>query len=325
MSTDHLCPLVQLGPISKHPNADSLGITEVDGRPCIVRLTDWSEGDLAVYIPIDSVVPTSSPLFAFLKRPRIQAVRLRGIFSMGLLVRPPPPLDALPLGSDLRDALGISVYEPPTPYASSEAERDPGFLPVYDIESARKHRHLLHEGEEFVLTEKIHGVNARFAFHNGRLWCASHTQFKRENPADLWWSVAHHLDLPSRLRDMPGFGFYGEVYGQVQDLRYGVPSGARFVLFDVLDITSRQWLDYDALCDLARNLNLPVAPLLYRGRWDASRWDDYKSFAEGPSVLANGACVREGWVLRPTRERFDPTLGRVQMKLHGEGFLTRKE
>jgi hypothetical protein len=50
------CPVVRVGPVTKHPNADSLSITEVDGCPVIIKTTDFKEGDLAVYVPIESVV-----------------------------------------------------------------------------------------------------------------------------------------------------------------------------------------------------------------------------------------------------------------------------
>lgn len=335
MSTEHDCVVTRLGPIEKHTNADSLGITEVDGRPCIVRLAEWATGDLAVYIPIDALVPTTDPRFAFLAdkakadgRARIKAMRLRGVFSMGLLVKPDP---GMVCGDVVNDVLGIGTYEPDVSrgghgpggkFLSSGAEPDPGFLPVYDVESARKYRGVLVDGEEIVITEKVHGANARFAWHQDRLWVASRNQFKKMDPTDLWWSLADKYSL-SRLANWPGVAIYGEAYGQVQDLKYGADDH-RLVLFDALDIKTRRWLDYDTFLMLAADLDIPTAPELYRGPWRAEDWPEHKTRAEGPTVIGNGANVREGWVLRPTTERFDHRLGRVQMKLHGEGYLTRK-
>lgn len=335
MSTEHNVSVVRLGDIRRHENADSLGITEVDGRPCIVRLAEWAPGDLAVYVPVDSLVPVSDPRFAFLAdkakdgRARIKAMRLRGVFSMGLLVRPDPDMTE---GDVVNERMGIGTYEPDVSrggghgpggkFSSSKAEPDPGFLPVYDVESARKYRGVLRDGEEVVITEKIHGANARFAWHRDRLWVASRNQFKIMDSGDLWWSLAEKYDL-NRLRDYPGIALYGEAYGQVQDLKYGADDH-RLVLFDALDITARRWFDYDDLLRLATALGIDTAPVLYRGPWTSSEWLTFKAMAEGSSVLGNGACVREGWVLRTTTERFDHRLGRVQMKLHGEGFLTRK-
>lgn len=332
MSTEHEVRVVRLGDIRKHENADTLGITEVDGRPVVVRLGEYQPGDLAVYVPIDSMVPTADHRFAFLAekhrtdsggRVRLRAARLRGVFSMGLLVRPNGDMSE---GDEVRERMRIGVWEPDMRFnLAPDAEPDPGFLPVYDIESARKWAPVvLTDGEEVVLTEKVHGANGRFAWHRDRMWCASRTRFPRESDADLWWAAARAHGLPERMREVcPSVAIYAEVYGQVQDLRYG-RKDARLVAFDALHIPSRMWLDYDAFLALAGLLDLPTVPELYRGPWSP----DLAALAEGESPLAaqSGARhVREGWVLRPVRERVHDRLGRVILKRHGEGFLTRKD
>lgn len=324
MSSEHEVRVVRLGDIRKHDNADTLGIAEVDGRPCIVRLGEWSPGDLAVYVPIDALVPVEDPRFAFLAPKagpdgvaRIRAMRLRGVFSMGLLVKPDTDMGE---GDEVSARMGIGVWEPDVRCSlSPDAEPDPGFLPVYDIESARKWAPVvLEEGEEVVLTEKVHGANGRFAYHRDRMWCASRTRFPREADGEMWWSVGR--PIADRLRDVcPGVAIYGEVFGQVQDLKYG-RTGAHLVAFDALDIASRRWLDYDDFRALCVRLDIPAVPELYRGPWST----DLARLAEGMTVLGAGAHVREGWVLRPTRERVHPDLGRVILKRHGEGYLTRK-
>lgn len=344
MSTEHEVRVVQIGEIIKHSNADSLGITEVDGRPCIVRLGQWNQGDLAIYVPIDSLCPASDERFAFLAgqhspdpegRCRVRAMRLRGVFSMGLLIKPTNKELGLAdeiahthglrseTDADLRRFMGIGIYEPPIPTGGGETERDPGFLPVYDIESVRKWGPVvLTEGEEVVICEKIHGANGRFAWHRDRLWCASRTQFYKPGEG-MWQRVAEAERLADKLASTcPGIAIYGEVYGQVQDLRYG-KSGANLVVFDALDIDRRRWLDYDEYRDLTERLGLLRVPELYRGPWSP----DLAALAEGDSVLAGLNTVkhvREGWVLKPVRERTHPELGRVILKRHGEGYLTRK-
>lgn len=336
MSTEHDCTVIKIGPIAKHPDADALSITEVDGRPCIIRTGEWSEGDIAVYVPIDSVVPTRDARFAFLASKaksdgsyRVRAMRLRGVFSMGLLVRPEPDMVE---GEEVRERIGVTVYEPPEDGGNGriedgQMERDPGFLPVYDIESLRKWQRVLADGEEVVLTEKVHGANGRFAFHQGRLWVATRTTYRK--PVDeagegsMWSKVAADLDLERRLSAFPGFAVYGEVYGQVQDLKYGVGvggRGARLVVFDILEIATRRWLDYDEQLAMAAAMGLPTVPMLYRGPWSP----ELMSHAEGATVLGNGAHVREGFVLRPVKERVHLRLGRVLLKMHGQGYLLRK-
>ena len=190
-----------------------------------------------------------------------------------------------------------------------------------DLEAVRRFPDVLSEGEEVVLTEKVHGANARYLFHEGRLWVGSHTRIKRRDPKNLWWKPAIALDLERRLAAFPGIAIYGEVYGRVQDLRYGAKDdGVSLVLFDAQDVTTRSYLDHDDFVRLARTLELPTVPVLHRGPWS----QDLRALSNGPTVIGAGAHCREGFVARPVKERFDERVGRVALKLHGEDYLLRK-
>ncbi len=120
MSEFHV-QVVQVGEIRKHPNADLLSITDVNGYPVIMRTGDFAQGDKAVYVPIDSIVPDEAR-WAFLKSKRhILAARLRGIFSMGLLTQADPSWE---VGQNVQKELHIEKYEQPEPAEGNE--RDPG-------------------------------------------------------------------------------------------------------------------------------------------------------------------------------------------------------
>ena len=324
--SDFGCPAVRVGPIEKHPNADSLGITHVYAYPVIVRLGDFAPGDLALYAPVDAVVPCEGP-FAFLadpKRPgkpvRIKAKRLRGVFSMGLLT--PAPKCASE-GEDFAARFGIVKYEEPEPLSTGgeDAPSPPGMpaAPKYDIEGYRRWPDVLVPGEEVEITEKIHGCNGRFICWQSALHVGSHTRWKRDSESSVWWRAARQLDLADRLAWAPGMLFYGEVFGQVQDLRYGSKPGEVFLrFFDVFAPRTGRWYGRAERIDLLDRLALPRVPDLHIGPWDQA----LLSLAEGQSVLADN--VREGIVIKPVRERFDDRIGRVILKVHGEGYLTRK-
>lgn len=692
MSTEHDVKVVQLGKIGKHPNADTLSITDVEGRPVILRTGEFNPGDLAVYLPVDTMVPLDDPRFTFLKDrnftadnySRIKAVRLRGIFSMGLLVKPNPDANWIP-GQRVETELRTRVWEPAADLTTSgDNETDPGYMPVYtDIESLRKWRHVFSPDEEVILTEKVHGClrfstritmadgskksianvqvgdhvlgvnehgkvtdstvtqtfkngltdnwlkitgkrtragrgnhffaikctpehkfwdpisssfkeasqlkvgdkvslvrtdialtpiqeqvllgkllgdaslsdceknsanvvfghsmkdyeyakltkqalgdldsgneyfntsgfgspmvsyrtvnsvwiknkfssfyekstvegkkrvkvvpewvadeltpislafwymddgslgrddiqearagfatcaftekdcrilmkglkklginsvyknwdysriilnaddaerlflliapyippsmqrklppryrgcpgwipattetvyksllveqeitsitplkevhvkydietethnyfaadvlvhnsNARYLVRDDRLWCGSRTGIKKQSDKSIWWSAAKHADLENKLKTIPNIAVYGEVYGQVQDLKYGVQSGVRFVAFDAMDTLSKRYLDTDQFLELMRQVDLPTVPILYRGPYSGLQ----DSLSNGKSVLANGVCIREGFVIKPVVERYDIKLGRVVAKLVGEDYLLRKE
>lgn len=320
--------VIRVGDLSPHSNADTLDLTRVWDYPVIVRRGDFQPGDLAAYVPVDSVVPDDDPRWSFLGgHLRIKAKRLRGIFSMGLLIKAEPEWSE---GEDVTDALRVTRYEPCVSTChgakmQTENEPDGSTMPVYtDIEGLRRWPDVLHRGEMVAVTEKIHGANGRFCWHGGRLWVGSHKQIKKHDPSNMWWQIAEKYDLAEKLAAHPEIAIYGEVYGQVQDLRYGHDSVRpfSFALFDALDLRTRRYLDFDSFLTLCKSLGLERVPCLWCG--DAGWSDDLRSLCEGPSMVHGAENVREGFVVKPVRERWHDKLGRVVLKLHGQGYLLRK-
>jgi RNA ligase (TIGR02306 family) len=306
--------------LTKHPNADALSIVKVWGYQAIVRTSDWSDGDLGAYCPPDSVVP---PGLVPGIEGRVKAKRLRGVWSEGLLVK--APIGAK-VGDDVAGALGITHYDPPMAASGADAAPAPKgpMVPTYDLEAAAKWADaVFRDYEPVVITEKIHGANARFTFRDRELHIGSRTQWKRYEPiaGNPWgYAVARTPDIERWCRDNPGAVLYGEVYGQVQDLRYGVTSGSRFVAFDVLGSDGR-WLDHQEMRTSLTGYEIDTAPLLYVGPWHGM--DAAREHAEGLSVLARGEHVREGCVVRPLHERWDERCGRVVLKIIGRGYMER--
>ena len=323
MSEFHV-EVVRIGAIENHPNADLLEITRVHGGyPCIVKKGTFKQGDLGIYIPIDTVLP-DVPAFEFLgkDRKRLKAKRLRGVFSMGLII---PAEEGMVEGQDVTEHLGVTRWEEPEPATmKGENEKAPigwYFTHYTDIEGLRRYQDVLIPGEEVVLGEKLHGSNFR-AIHDGeRLWVGSRTCIKARDENNLWWKVALAIDLETRLASIPFHIFFGEVYGQVQDLKYGHTgkNTASLRVFDVFDVKEGKYLDHDVAVEMANSIGLDWVPILYRGPWSKELF----SMAEGSSVLADH--VREGFVVKPIEERYAHRVGRVILKLHGEGYLTRKD
>ena len=336
--SEHHIEIVRLGAVDAHPNADALDITLVHGGyPCIVKRGQFQAGDLAVYIPEDSLVPTDRAEFAFLAskakadgRARIKAMRLRGVFSMGLLIAAPEGVEE---GQDVAVGYGITRYEPPEtsggwgPGGSMTAGRtvappspEP---PVYDLEPLRKYHRLFAEGEEVVLTEKLHGANGRcFVADDGSVHIGSHKRWvDPESPSE--WGDALKRAIPAWPPGWRGFCVYFEVIGKQGGFPYGREKGgsASIRVFDVLDVRTRRWFDHDALVGFCLDTGLPMVPVVYRGPW--LNLETHAPLAEGPSTL-DAAHIREGFVARPVCERLDLRAGRVVLKFVGQGYLLGK-
>lgn len=121
----------------------------------------------------------------------------------------------------------------------SEAINNPNAnkIPCYDLEALRRHSYVFDPGEQVAVYEKIHGANGR-AYHDGeQLWVGSRNQWKKrpDDPEqNLWWKAATRYKLEEKLAKVPGLVLYFEVFGQVQDLKYGAKPGEVFLaVFDV--------------------------------------------------------------------------------------------
>ena len=338
MSEFHV-EVVRIGAVYSHPNADQLSLTTIHGGyPVCFRTGDYAEGDLAVYVPVDAVAPDLPEwefLGAGLRNHRIRAKKLRGIFSMGLLSKAP---EGATEGDDLAAALDFRRYEDVVGESNQYkgASRTDGLevpapklarMPgVYDIEGFRKYgRTTFAEDELVVVTEKIHGQNARFVHDGERLHVGSRTRWLSTDPeTNTWAKVAQRYDLAGKLAAYPGLVFFGESYGNNSDMPYGIErfkTGDALAIFDIFDSATGCWLHAEDCAEVCAVVDLPMVPTLAGGRF-GDLAESLPALAEGPSTLAGH--VREGWVIKPVVERWDSRLGRVILKFVGESFHMRK-
>jgi len=317
-TSEHTCDVVEIK-LKPHPNADALSLIMVGDFQCAVRTEDWKNGDLAVYIPPDSIVPETEQ-FKFLgQHRRIKARKLRGEWSIGLLV--PAPTGAK-VGDDYMERLGIVHYEPQIhgnfTTGGDNIATPSGFFPKYDVLNFRKYSRLFNDEEEVIVTEKLHECNSRFTCVDNQIYCGSRRFWKQEDPNNLWWKALDQNEaLRTWLKNHQDLTVYGEVFGQVQNLKYGAkPGEIFFAAFDILK--GDQWLDFDEAHEIGASL--PWVPLVYRGPFDKEK---ILAFAEGDSLYPNAQNIREGVVVKPVRERTDHHIGRVQLKVVSNKYLEK--
>jgi len=326
------CPIVELGKVGKHPNGDQLSICSIEGNPVIFRLNEFKQGDRVIYIPEEAVLPIL-PQYSFVWQDRenpsvskrtVWAKKIRDIFSCGLVFPVPSEFVGMPTGTDLKERLGITKYEPPEEFKiGGENESPPHWFPCYtEIESLRKYNHLLNVGEVVVITEKIHGCCSRYSYVDERLWIGSHHNVKRLEGTSTWNVVAEKLKLSERLSKYPGLVIFGEVYGNTQKgFQYDSPSTASFRVFDIYATADRRYVDYAEYVRLTDEIGLERVPLLYEGTWNGL--EAHKELAEGMSML-NPGHIREGFVVRPVVERWNAETRRTIFKMVGEAYLLKK-
>jgi RNA ligase (TIGR02306 family) len=315
----HSVKIIEISEVRPHDNAERLEIVPVGGWQAVVNKGQFKPGDRAIYIEPDYTVPTSRSEFAFLakegrQRHRLKAVRLRGVLSFGLLVPVPTDLADFRIGDCVMDVLGIERYEPPVATGGFDElpshEWPSTYAPKFDVESLQNNTGVVRDGEIVVVTEKIHGANAKYLVENDVFFMGSRTRWLRPD-ALHHWKIAADADprIEAWCRSNPGVVLYGEIYGSVQSLKYGRPPGK--VSFAAFAASNKgEWVN---ITDLIDDTTLPTAPLLYRGPFDLCV---VRALAEGDSAVhgAEDGHMREGVVVVPEHERRDDKIGRVALK-----------
>lgn len=192
-------------------------------------------------------------------------------------------------------------------------------LPKYDVEPLKNHRNIFLDGERVIVTEKIHGSNARFVYVDGVMYAGSRTQWKAPCSGTIWHKALRQNPwIEAWCKAHPGVALYGEVTPTQKGFDYGCADGeVRFFLFDIYD---NGWVPWDAIELYELPNEAERVPLLYDGPYraqTATNWVDGFSFVLGATH------VREGNVIKSAHERRVPGLGRAQLKLISNYFLEK--
>jgi ATP-dependent RNA circularization protein (DNA/RNA ligase family) len=136
----------------------------------------------------------------------------------------------------------------------------------------------------------------------------------------MWWKAAAQYDLENKLQKYPDHIFYGELYGNVGGFRYGFKdNNIALAFFDIM--YKGVWLDVPEVKSILEELDLPMVPVLYQGQWK----EEFISMSDGQTTIPNANHIREGIVVKPIKERVDPSIGRVILKIVGMDYLEGKK
>jgi RNA ligase (TIGR02306 family) len=338
-------PVTAIDKILPHANADSLEIAHVLGWQLVVGKGQYQDGDKIVFIPPDTVLPPELSdrlnVTKYLDKGRIRCTRLRGEPSFGLAIMPDDP--TWEIGTDVAEYYGLTKWMPPVrrfsrngiaqPRDESYVQENPFFYRYTSIDNMRHFPDLFDDGEEVIVTEKIHGTNSRVGIIDGEKMAGSHKMQRsplkehEEQTYPYWfpWSLQPVQDLLTVLteRGHKQVVLYGEIYGPgVQSLSYGVASNAlAYRAFDLLvDGKYLDWDDFEAICMACE---VDTVPLLARIPFSLQ---SIQSMSKGTTTLMQDkAHMREGVVVKPVHERTHPKAGRCILKYVSDEHLLGKK
>lgn len=171
--------------------ADKIELAKVDGWQLVTaKANGFKEGDLIVYVEIDSLLPSNNPNFSFMesRKFKVKTVKIKNTVSMGIIF----PLSILEynnvdisklsFGDDVTDIIGIKKFETDDDLEDNTNEcyvidkknskqvygraGFPSFIKKTDEERYQNHKKeiqkLIDDDTSFEITEKLDGTSASY-------------------------------------------------------------------------------------------------------------------------------------------------------------------
>lgn len=303
--------------------ADRIELAQIDGWNVIVKKGEYQVGDLAIYLEIDSWVP--SAIAPFLTREgktpreyqgipgeRLRTMKMRGEISQGLLL----PLSvadafmgivvgrlAFQEGDDLTQLLGILKWEREIPAClrGKAAGNFPGELRKTDQTRVQNAKRILGKDDQWEMSIKLDGSSmTAFIDADDVFWVCSRNLKLTETEDNAFWKQARAQDLEAKLRQINAdvgrrVALQGELIGPGIQGNQEKLDEPRFYLFDIFDIQSGHYVLPAARQVMANIYGIDHVPIA--GTWYGSiTVPEALAVAEGPSL--NPTVMREGIVFK---------------------------
>lgn len=220
----------------------------------------------------------------------------------------------------------LGLYDPWGNCGGANEKAPNNTPPVYDVENYKHYKDVFVQSEEVVVTEKIHGSNARYLYQpgllgtEGKMFVGSRQLWKKPGSTNVWRKILDFTpDLEKWCRENPNVTIYGEVVPTQGGFEYGhTKERPHFYAFDIR-MPDGTWLDYDIARASTAGLDIEWAPLLYKGPYD---FEKISKLVDG-QTSTGAKHIREGIVVKTLPERHERGLGRVQLKLVSNKYLEK--
>jgi RNA ligase (TIGR02306 family) len=264
--------ILELSPI---PDADKIEKAKILGWDVIVRKGLYEEGDLVVYVFLDTLIPKKylDENCEDNSKIRLKMVKMRGQYSAGLVL----PLSLLPEGINIEEGLdvgkilNIEKYEKqipaqlagdakgnfPTEFGVSKTDED------NLLSNLKALRDLENYNGDLCVSVKEDGSSLSVFLKDGEFIVCSRNLNLKETEGNSFWQIVRKLDLENNLRKVGGnWVIQGELVGnKINNNRAGYKE-LKFKVFLIKNLDNGVWLDYNKMKEFCGNLNLETVQIL---------------------------------------------------------------
>jgi len=339
-----LATVQQIKNIKPIPDRDRVDVAQVLGWEVIVGKGQYQEGDYIIFCEIDSLFPKIdywSDLERFKYRIKTFKVNTPDgpIYGQGYCL----PLSVLEnfdtsypreysIGEEVTQLLGITKYEPPEPATSgmlignSKGVFPTQYLPKTDETRLESCLAVLEEMKDqpYYISMKIDGSSwSALKIDNEYIVCSRNNMLKEptESIKSNFWDMFYKYPGIASLLDK-GFALQAEIYGEGIQKNHLKITGKALAAFNIFNIASRKYVDFNTFYDLCIEHEIPSAPILEIGVKFEHTFESLKKLSD--TLFYDSHKPAEGIVIRPTKEQYSRVLkGRLSFKQISRVFLSK--
>jgi len=273
-----LARVVTVQHLENIPGADRIELARVLGWNVIVKKGVFQVGHDAVYISINSILPTDKECVKFLLGKPLKTKKMRGCVSQGLLLSLEDlaeyGITELTLGDDLTAALGITKHIPKEERGEYVPVTDPALAFPGQVRKTSEARvqncgadlQCL-EGKRVVISQKLDGTSTTFAVIAGEFIVCGRNYRVKDIPQNAHYlKTAKDVSLAEKMlalgRDI---AIQGETVGPKINCNRMRLEHVDFYVFNIYDITAQCYLEHAEVLKITGELGLKTVPIVYHG------------------------------------------------------------
>ena len=315
-----LATIRRIAEVKSIEGAEFIEAVRVDGWWVVAKKGEFPVDSLAVYMEVDSFVPTEiAPFltkaghepkeFEGVKGERLRTVKLRGQLSQGLLL----PISILPtttvieVGNDVTELLGVLKWERPiSPQLYGQAKGYfPSFLRKTDQERVQNIGVQLqyYINQTFEVTIKLDGSSCTiFSYNEEDGVCSRNLELKRDEN-NAFWKIALEYDIHKKIRAYgKNLAVQGELIAPNIQSNYEKVNKPEFYVFDIFDVDKQEYMLPKERQEFCKILNIPHIPIIDKAFSMIDNVDMLLDMAEGNGM--NVGVKREGLVFKHNNSEF---------------------
>ena len=315
-----LATIRRIAEVKSIEGAEFIEAVRVDGWWVVAKKGEFPVDSLAVYMEVDSFVPTEiAPFltkaghepkeFEGVKGERLRTVKLRGQLSQGLLL----PISILPtttvieVGNDVTELLGVLKWERPiSPQLYGQAKGYfPSFLRKTDQERVQNIGVQLqyYINQTFEVTIKLDGSSCTiFSYNEEDGVCSRNLELKRDKN-NAFWRIALEYDIHKKIRACGrNLAVQGELIAPNIQSNYEKVNKPEFYVFDIFDVDKQEYMLPKERQEFCKILNIPHVPVVDKAFSMIDNVDALLDMAEGAGM--NNGVKREGLVFKHNNSEF---------------------